>query len=54
MTVDGRDDGGSDLQLELVHQQVEVDVAHGHCQGREGQAEGISVAPPAVDVTSRY
>ena len=32
MTIDRGDDGGPDLQLQLVHQQIEVDVAHGHAE----------------------
>ena len=35
MTVDRGNDGGPDLQLQFVHQQVEVNVTHGHAAGVE-------------------
>ena len=50
MTVDGGDDGGPDLQLELVHQKVEVDVAHRHRQRGRGQAERVRVSPSVIGV----
>lgn len=48
MPVHGRDHGGPHLQLQLVHEQAEVDVAHGHGQGRRSEAERVRVAPPVV------
>ena len=50
MTVDGSDYGCPDLQLEFVHHQVEVDVAHRDGQRRRGQTEGVSVAPTVIGV----
>ena len=50
MAVDGHDDGGSHLQLQLVHQEVKMDVAHRHGHRGGSKAEGVSVTPPVVSI----